>query len=281
MNRPVNAAPEDAMVRNSSGWHGTLNQPAGGSGPAPGVAGPAEMHIDHPTIVAAHAVASPVSEEYKKLKSRIVDLTTRDGFKNTLAVTSSVSDEGKSMTAVNLAISLSQGYDHAVILIDADLRRPTLHTYLNRTPGKGFSDCLVGGIDPDSALMPIGSKKLLFMPAGKKIHDPVEFFASRKMQAFMQQLKARYADCYIIIDTPPVLLFAETKKISAFADGTILVIKEGLATLENISEAIDILKGSNVMGIVYNNASMQNRDCRSYYHYYSHYYGKSKKMRAT
>jgi receptor protein-tyrosine kinase/non-specific protein-tyrosine kinase len=259
------------MVRDSTARSGSCSRIA------PVDTGRVDMHIDHPTIVTACEAASPVSEEYKKLKSRIIDLTTREGFKNTLAVTSSVSDEGKSITAVNLAVSLSQEYDHAVILIDADLRRPSLHTYLNRTPGKGLSDCLAGDSDPDSVLMPIGSNKLSFFPAGKRINDPVEFFASRKMQSFMQDLKARYADRYIIIDTPPVLLFAETKKISAFADGTVLVVKEGLATLENISEAIDILKGSNVLGIVYNNASMNNHDGRSYYHYYSHYYGQRKK----
>jgi protein-tyrosine kinase len=271
MNRSVDAAPRGSVSRDSSAKPGSLSWTAAGG------AGREDMHIDHPAIVTARNFSSPVFEEYKKLKSRVVDLTTRDGFKNTLAVTSSVSDEGKSITAVNLAVSLSHDYDHAVILIDADMRRPTLHTYLNRTPGKGLSDCLAGAIDPESAFMPIGSKKLQFLPAGRKIDEPVEFFASRKMQAFMQELKARYTDRYIIIDTPPVLLFAETKKISNFADGTLLVVKEGLATLENISEAIDILKGSNVMGIVYNNADMQNINGHSYYHYYSHYYGKRKK----
>jgi Mrp family chromosome partitioning ATPase len=125
--------------------------------------------------------------------------------------------------------------------------------------------------------MPIGSKKLSFLPAGRKINDPVEFFSSHKMQAFIRDLKSRYADHYIIVDTPPVLLFAETKKLSVFADGTLLVVKEGRATLENISEAIEILKGSNIMGIVYNNASLQNHTGHSYYHYYSHYYGQRRK----
>jgi len=276
MNRFADASTKAAVSRDGTSRPGIFTQTAADKGPIPGRREREDMKIDHPSIVAARKVDSPVTEEYKKLKSRIVDLTTKDGFKNTLAVTSSVSEEGKSITAVNLAVSLSQDYDHAVILIDADLRRPTLHTYLNRTPGKGLSDCLVGGIDPDAALMPIGSKKLSFLPAGKKIDDPVEFFASRKMQALMQDLKARYADRYIIVDTPPVLLFAETKKISAFADGTILVVKEGRATLENISEALDILKETNVMGIVYNHASLQNLNESSYYHYYSRYYAQRK-----
>jgi exopolysaccharide/PEP-CTERM locus tyrosine autokinase len=270
MNKSENIASKGPVSRESC-RPGSISQTVAGR------AGRESMNIVHPSIVTARKADSPVSEEYKKLKSRIVDLTTKDGFKNTLTVTSSVSDEGKSITAVNLAVSLSQDYDRAVILIDADMRRPTLHTYLNRTPGKGLSDCLNGGIDPDSALMPIGSNKLSFLPAGKKINDPVEFFASRKMQVFMQDLKARYADRYIIVDTPPALLFAETKKISAFADGVILVVKEGRATLENISETIDILKGSNVMGIVYNNASLHNLNGSSYYHYYGHYYGQRKK----
>jgi exopolysaccharide/PEP-CTERM locus tyrosine autokinase len=278
MNRSVEAAPKNAPSRESARRPDIFSRAAvDGRGAAFDRTGLVDMNIVHPSIVAAGMDYTPVSEEYKKLKSRIVELTTKDTFKNTLAVTSSVSDEGKSITATNLAISLSQDYDHAVILIDADMRRPTLHTYLNRMPDKGLSDCLINGVDPDAVLMPIGSDKLSFLPAGKRVDDPVEFFASRGMQVFMRDLKTRYADRYIIVDTPPALLFAETKMISSFADGTILVVKEGLATLENISETIDILKAVNIMGIVYNNASQQNMNGRSYYHYYSHYQVKGRK----
>jgi len=265
MQRLIDAAPKATVSGDSANGPGIRGQFA------PGSTGRDDMGIDHPSIVTARKVDMPVTEEYKKLMTRIMNLATKDGFKNTLSVTSSVSNEGKSITAVNLAVSLAQGYDHAVILIDADMRRPTLHAYLNRKPGRGLSDCLLSGMDPEAALMPIGSKKLTLLPAGKKIDDPVEFFASRKMQALMKDLKARYADRYIIIDTPPALLFAETKMISSFCDGTLLVVREGSATLDNISEALDILKETNVLGIVYNNAGMQNHTESSYYQYYSRY----------
>ncbi len=231
-----------------------------------------EMKIDNPFVVTLREPASPASEEYRKLKSLVIKLANTEGFKNTVAVTSSVSGEGKSITAINLAISLSQEYDRSVLLVDADMRRPSLHRYLDIKGERGLSECLVEGIDIGEALVMIGAEgKLAFLAAGGKKENPVELFSSKKMQELLRDMKRRYADRYIVIDTPPVLPFAEAKIISALADGAILVVKEGAASLQNITDTVEALQDTRLMGIVYNDASEENLDGHYHYGYYTAY----------
>jgi protein-tyrosine kinase len=231
--------------------------------------------IDHPFLVTNRNTFSPVSEEYKKLKARVMKMTKQEAFKNVLLVTSSVGGEGKSITAANLALSLARDYDHSVLLIDADTRKPALHSLLNVMPKTGLTDCMADGVDVGEAMIKVGSNNLRFLGAGKKIDNPVELFSSNRMQNLITELKYRYADRYIIIDTPPVLLFAETKIISALSDGIIFVVREGLAPLQHIVEALDSLKDEHLLGVVYNDAGPEGLNGKYPYHsYYSHYHQK-------
>lgn len=231
--------------------------------------------IDHPFLVTSRNSFSPICEEYKKLKARIMRMTKQEPFKNVIMITSAVGGEGKSITAANLAFTLSRDYDHSVLLIDADTRRPSLHTFLNVTPGLGLSDCIAEDIDLSSVLVKVGSGNLQFLPPGKKNDNPVELFSSQRMRKLIAEMKSRYPDRYIIIDTPPVLLFAETKMMSGLADGIIFVIREGQAPLHHIMEALDLLKEEHIMGIVYNDAGPEGLNGSYPYHsYYNHYKNK-------
>lgn len=211
---------------------------------------------------------SAVSEQYRKLKSTLVQMTRKDSFRNMIMVTSSVAGEGKSMTSVNLAISMAQELDLTVLLIDADLRRPSIHRYLEFEPSLGLSDCLQDGIDPGAAIINTSIGSLSIMPAGKEVSNPLELFSSRKMQDLLAGLKHRYNDRYIIIDTPPLLPFAETRLLGHLVDGIVFVIQEGLAPRENVLEAIEALKGCPILGVLLNNSSTVSNDN----HHYSSYY---------
>ena len=228
--------------------------------------------IDNPYLAAFCEPASPASEEYKKLKSAIIRMTKKDPQRRTILVTSAVGGEGKSITAANLALSLSQDYDHSVLLIDADLRRPALHHLFNVSPDSGLSDCIAEDRDIGSALLTLGNGNLSFLPSGKRKENPVELYSSQRMQRALRDMKYRYPDRYIIIDMPPVLLFAETKMFSSFVDGIIFVIKEGRAPMQHIVDALDALRGENMLGIVYNAVTPDGANGRSAYHsYYSDY----------
>ena len=216
------------------------------------------------TMVVINEPLSPMAEEYRKLKEAVVKMTKRERFDNLIAVTSATVGEGKSMTSVNLAACLAGEYDHTVLLIDADLRRPTVHKYLQLGARKGLSDCLREGLDVGELLVKTDIGKLSVLPAGTPIANPVELFSSETMRNLFREMKTRYSDRYIIIDTPPVLPFAETRSIAHMADGVILVVREGQPSLDQVEEALQALD-TKVLGIVYNGAQVQQRS--SYYYY--------------
>jgi receptor protein-tyrosine kinase/non-specific protein-tyrosine kinase len=228
-----------------------------------------KISLDSPFLVNLDAPYSPIGEEFRKLKSTLVKLTTGDEFNNTILVTSSVPHEGKSVTALNLAISLAQEYDHTVLLIDADFRRPSIHNYLGIELNKGFADCLLGEAQLSDVLIPTGIGRLSVVTAGREVSNPVELFASQKTDAMIAEMKNRYHDRFIIFDSPPVLPFAEAGALAHLVDGVLFVVKEQLASQKNVKEAIDSLKGCNLLGMVYNDTVIDRHDEK--YTSYGHY----------
>ena len=225
---------------------------------------------NNPFLVNLHDPHSPTAEEYRKLKSVLVKMTTGDVFRNCLMVTSSVPGEGKSLTALNLALSLAQELDHTVLLIDADLRRPSVHRYLSVEQGVGLAELLKGEAEIGETIIPTGIGKLSIIRAGRSIDNPAELFTSQRSKAILSELKSRYPDRYIILDTPPVLPFAESRSLAHLVDGVLFVVMERLASQTNVREALDSLKQCPVLGLVYNAATVDSNDGRySYYRGYT------------
>jgi len=217
---------------------------------------------------------SAVSEQFRKLKSRVLQQTKGDRLRNILMVTSASTGEGKSLTATNLAISLAQEYDLTVLLVDADLRRPSIHRYLGFEQGIGLSDCLLDGIDIGDAINRTDLGKLTVLTAGREVEKPLELFASKKMQELMAEIKNRYADRYVIIDTPPLLPFAETRSLAHLVDGVVFVIREGATSKECVHEAMEVLKGCPILGVVLNESTAVSPENS----YYGEYYGRQKAL---
>ena len=229
-------------------------------------------------IVTHDTADSIIAEEYKKLKSMLIRETKAD-FLNTIMITSAVESEGKSLTAVNLAISLAQEIDHTILLVDADLRKPMIHEYLGVEYKYGLSDYLSQDIDISDILVKTGIGKLVVLPAGHQVANPVELLASGKMMTLMRELKHRYMDRYIIIDTPPVLPFADTNTIGSYVDGVLFIVQEGKAQQSAIEEAIEMIKDFKILGVVYNNVSRTQLDGHySGYYRYGYNHGKKEKQ---
>ena len=221
---------------------------------------------NNPYLVALNAPNSPIAEEYRKLKESLVKQTRGERFLNTIMVTSPLVGEGKTITSLNLSICLAQELDHTVLLIDADLRRPSCTKYLGLVAESGLTECLTKGLDVGEALLKTDVGKLSILPAGSVASNPAELFSSKAMHNLLMEIKHRYTDRFVIIDTPPVLPFAETRTMGTIVDGILLVIKESLSSRENIQDSLDGLRGSNVLGAVYNHAEL-NPMTSSYYYY--------------
>ncbi len=223
------------------------------------------LEIENPYLVTVKEPDSLISEEFRKLKSMVVKLTKMGDFQNTLVVTSTFGKEGKSITALNLAITLAQEYDHTVLLVDADLRHPSIHEYIGVHPEVGLSDCLENGVDVGEALIKTGIGKLAILPSGRKVSNPVELLSSGRMKELIKELKQRYSDRYIIIDMPPVLPFAEVHSVGSIVDGIIYVVKEGVVSLNNLKDALNVLKDANILGLVYNGVESYHHNGRYEY----------------
>lgn len=276
MSKIEEAMEKARQLRENEVRSGHPGEPAQPSMPSPDPLPPGKIDISSPLLVAANNYNLPIAEEYRKLKSVIVQMTKRDGFRNTIMVTSSLDGEGKSITALNLAISIAQEHDHYVLLVDADLRRPSLCNYLGLKPEVGLVDCLANGMDVGKALIKTGLGNLSLLPAGKPIINPVELFSSRKMKDLLDEIKNRYDDRYIVIDTTSVLPFAEARLIGNIVDGVVFVVKEGRTSLHNVQEAVGSLRDVNVLGVVYNQATTAGLAGGYHYYYDENYYYKTR-----
>ncbi|HKJ66871.1 MAG TPA: XrtA-associated tyrosine autokinase [bacterium] len=269
MSRIEKAIEKATQIRESAGGQGPqLNRSAAAKMPVLSQQLATEpLTVRESSLVCALPDYHPVAEEYKKLKSQILLMTKGKRFLNTLMVTSSLSEEGKSVTALNLAVTMARDYDHSVLLVDADLRRPAVHKYLNFDPGYGLLQCLRDGAPLEGALVKTGLGKLVVLPAGGVAEDPVELLASDQMKSLVVEMKHRYPERYIIIDTPPTLLFAEAQALSSVADGVLFVVREGVAKIAQIRQALAALQGANLLGVIYNDAFLVGRK-KKYYDYY-------------
>jgi protein-tyrosine kinase len=245
-------------------------KPVGGPAPQASVSARREkLSPDNPFLVNLFDPHCPTAEEYGKLKTMLVHMTAGESFRNCIMVTSSVPNEGKSLTALNLALSFAQELDHTVLLVDADFRRPSVHRYFNLEQGVGLSEVLAGKAQLGEAIIATGIGKLSIVRTGSSTDNPAELFTSQRTKAVLGELKERYPDRYLIFDTPPVLPFAEARSLAHLMDGVLMVVMERLASQANIMEAVESLKGCPLLGIVYNAATVDSSDGR-YRHYGSH-----------
>ncbi len=233
---------------------------------------PQAIDVTSHRLVAVNDFNLPVAEEYRKLKSSIVQIVDKEPSKNMFLVTSSIGGEGKSMTALNLAISLAQEHGKKVLLIDADLRKPSIAKYLGLSTKIGLSEYLKGNASLDEILIETSLGGLTCLPGGTSEGNPVELYSSQKMKELLLRVKERFRYGYIIIDSSPVLPFAEARILATLADGVIYIVKEGSTSMKNIEEGLSSVHGANVVGLVYNKASTASLAGGYHYYYYNYDY---------
>lgn len=223
-----------------------------------------------PAMVDKHLVCitdpySSAAEQYKKLRARIFKATTKD-FLNTIMVTSSEIGEGKSITAINLAVAMSNEIDYTVLLVDADLRNPSVHKYFGLEPEYGLSDYLTDKVNLDDVLIKTGIGKLVILPAGNIPDNSAELLSSEKMKMLIHEIKLRYKDRYIIFDSSPLLVTADSLSLGSYMEGIIFVIQEGRTSQQAALQSMSLMKGWNILGAVFNNVPPYL--VKSHYKYY-------------
>ena len=169
-----------------------------------------------------------------------------------ILVTSAVPGEGKSFVSTNLAVSIAQNINEYVLLVDCDLRRPTIHKYFEIGEVEGLSDYLAGDVPLFSLLNKTTIDKLTILPGGRPVKNPAELLSSRKMSQLLHELKSRYSDRYIVIDSPPPKLTSETNVIARQVDGIILIVKYRSTPKKLVAELTAMLGKEKMLGVVIN-----------------------------
>jgi receptor protein-tyrosine kinase len=218
-------------------------------------------------LLGLHSGHETPAEEFRTLRTRLNHLQTLQPL-HTVIVTSPSPAEGKTFTAVNLALAQSHLTENVVLLGDFDLRRPVIHNLFQVERAPGLSDYLLGQVPLSGALRKIGGVNLYFMPAGSPVKNPLELLNMRQFKELFEDLPRIFH--WAIFDTPPLLFSADANLLATLADGTVLVVKIGATTFDNVTRAMQSLCENNVLGIVANGARAS-----ELYSKYTYYYSKA------
>lgn len=207
-----------------------------------------------PRLVVLSAPNSMDAENFKILRSQIL-FRNAGARPRVIMVSSALPGEGKSFVAANLGISIAQGLDQHVLLMDCDFRRPNLHNLLGHANREGLQDYLAGHKDLPALLQRTKIKRLSFLGAGTASSNPSELLSSSSMRECLRELKDRYEDRYVIIDTTPMQLTAEANALVNYVDGILLVIMAHKTPRDAVRSCIDKLGKDKMLGVVFNGYS--------------------------
>jgi protein-tyrosine kinase len=215
------------------------------------------------------AEVSPQSrEQYRRLAASLHHAQALNGTK-VIMVTSALVGEGKTLTASNLALTLSQSYQKQVLLVDADLRRPSLQAVFGIRTGPGLAEGLTAEREHAVPVHQV-SERLGILQAGRPTSDPIAALTSERMRRLIGE--ARHTFDWIILDTPPVALLTDASLVSSMTDGAIVVVKAGHTPYELVERAVAAIGRDRTLGVVLNHAEISTHGT-GYYSDYYYYYG--------
>jgi len=225
---------------------------------------PDEGNLVRYRIVAAQQDA-PERSMYKVLRTRVLQ-RLRAARWNVIGVSGTGPGEGKTVTAINLAYSLAQDVNHQVILVDLDLRRPSIHTYLGMEPGKDLSDYLNGSARLEDILVRPDEKRLAVLTNQTTHRDSSEVLSTPELTALVQRLRSLGPKTITIFDLPPALAGDDVLAFSPLIDAMLLVVAEGTCRREHLAETNELLKDTEILGTILNR-SREKSPSSGYYDY--------------
>ncbi len=191
------------------------------------------------------------TDAFKLLSTQVLQKMRANNW-NVLAVTSPGENEGKSLTAINLAISIAKEVDQTVLLVDADLRHPSVDKMFGLKPKVGLSDYLMSDTPLEEMLIHPGIGGFVILPGGKPLQNSSEMLRSPKMVRLVKELKSRYPTRIVIFDLPPLLSAADALAFAPYVDAALLVVEEAKSKTEDITRAAGLLGSTHLIGTVLN-----------------------------
>ena len=226
---PVAAEPQESPAPAENDWH---------------------RHPVADKLVLGEEIDPAVVEQYRKLGTALHRVQVEDA-RRVVMVASAVVGEGKTLTTANLAVTLSESFRQRVLLIDADLRRPTIHKLLKVPNDSGLNDVLKAGHDGKLTLYEV-SERLTVLPAGPPNSDPMGGLMSDRMKRILAEAGAKFD--WVLLDTPPVGLLPDANVLAEMVDMIVLVVAAGETKYRSIERAIGTLDRRRIVGVVLNRA---------------------------
>ena len=219
---------------------------------------------EHDEKLVSHATLHTVPvEQYRRLAARL-HLAQAEAGTKVVMITSAVASEGKTLTATNLALTLSESYKRRVLLIDADLRRPGVHELFRLPNVTGLNDGVRAEVDRKVPLIAV-SEYLSVLTAGRPDPDPMSVLTSDRMRRILADAGRSFD--WVIVDTPPVAVLSDAHLLTRLVDTVVLVIKAGSTQHAEMARAVEAIGRDRILGVVLNHAD-QGRQMA--YHYYGY-----------
>ena len=213
-------------------------------------------------------------ESFRNIRSSILFTFSEAERPKTILITSSVPEEGKTTVTANLAVTLALS-GSKVILIDADLRRDSVHKIFKIRPKPGFAEILSKGLDYREAIITTDVPNLHIIPAGDMEGNPGELFLGQNTENFIKEIRNHYD--FVLFDSPPVLATDDTTSLAPILDGVLFVVRGSYTSARMSRESLNLLhqRKVNVLGVIFNRAATSIGEYYYYYRYNS-YYSRSK-----
>lgn len=228
-------------------------------------------------LVQVTSFRNEIAESFKVLRSKILHPPDGRPVPRSIMVTSALPQEGKSFVSANLGISLAKGVDQHSLLVDCDLRLPSMARLLGVNNDNGLVDYLRDGARLPQLIRKTAVDKLSILPSGTPPVNPSELLGSARMEELVDELSSRYPDRFVIFDTPPLQVASESIVLSQMVDAVVLVIRHGIAGRPLIQRMIADIGKSKIIGVVFNGHTtnfITSKLIDKNHYYYGNYYGK-------
>jgi protein-tyrosine kinase len=233
-------------------------------------------HLAAAGIVTPQAPRTNIADQYRVIKRPLIQNAVGKGaiplnHGNLIMVTSALSGEGKSFTALNLAMSIAAELDHTVMLVDADVARPSVLRMLGLPPGPGLLDLLEGNADMSQVLLRTNIDKLTVLPSGSPLPRATELLASEAMRQLLSDIATRYHDRIVIFDSPPLLLTTESRVLASQMGQIVMVVHAGKTLQADVEHALSTIESCPVR-LMLLNQSQATSDAYGYSYGYGYGY---------
>jgi len=198
-----------------------------------------------------------VSRGYKILRTRVLHRMAANNW-TTLGITGTAAGEGKTITAINLALALAQDHSTSVFLVDLDLQRPQVGSYLGMSYEYGLTDYLAGHAELDQIIYDIGVKRLAVVPNASPIETSSEQLCSQRMAEFINALATQHPRRIVVFDMPPLMVSDDVLAFAPRVDSFLLVVAQGHTARRTLANAKEVLSEMNLMGVVLNRSTERN-----------------------